>query len=69
MVETILDFVFLLVGAGVAIYEAGRGNIAMTVYSCTVLVLFPLLWKMESVERSLKRICELLEREGDDGED
>lgn len=69
MVETILDFVFLLVGAGVAVYEASSGNIAMTVYACTVLVLFPLLWKMESVERSLKRICELLEREGDDGED
>lgn len=69
MVETILNFVFLLVAVGVAIYEAGRGDIAMTVYSCTVLVLFPLLWKMESIERRLKRICELLEGEGDDGED
>lgn len=69
MVETILNFVFLLVAVGVAIYEAGRGDIAMTVYSCTVLVLFPLLWKMESIERRLKRLCELLEGEGDDGED
>lgn len=69
MVETILNFVFLLVAVGVAIYEAGRGDIAMTVYSCTVLVLFPLLWKMESIERHLKRLCELLEGEGDDGED
>lgn len=69
MAETILNFVILLVMVGVAIYEAGRGDIAMTVYSCTVLVLFPLLRKMESIERHLKRLCELLEGEGDDGED
>lgn len=69
MAETILNFAVLLVAVGVAIYEAARGDIAMTVYSCTVLVLFSLLWKMESIERRLKRICELLEGEGDDGED
>lgn len=69
MAEPILNFVILLVMVGVAIYEAGRGDIAMTVYSCTVLVLFPLLRKMESIERHLKRLCELLEGEGDDGED
>lgn len=44
-------------------------NIAMTVYACTLLALFSLLWKMESIERHLKRLCELLEGEGDDGED
>ena len=35
----------------------------------TLLALFSLLWKMESIERHLKRLCELLEGEGDDGED
>ena len=27
------------------------------------------IFKMESIERHVKRLCELLEREGDDGED
>lgn len=69
MAETILNFVILLVMVGVAIYEAGRGDIAMTVYSCTGLALFSLLRKMESIELHLKRLCELLKGEGDDGED
>lgn len=69
MAETILNFVTLLVVVGFAIHEASRGNIAMTVYACTMLALFSLLWKMESIERHLKRFCELLEGEGDDGED
>ncbi len=69
MAETVLNFVILLVVVGFAVYESSSGNIAMTAYACTLLVLFPLLWKMESIERRLKRICELLEGEGDDGED
>lgn len=69
MAETILNFVLLLVVVGFAVYEAVSGNIAMTVYACTLLVLYSLLWKMESIERHLKRLCELLEGEGDDGED
>ncbi len=69
MAETVLNFVILLVVVGFAVYEAGRGNIAMTVYSCTVLVLFPLLWKLDRIEKHIKRVCELLEGEGDDGED
>ena len=69
MAETILNFVLLLVVVGFAVYESSSGNIAMTVYACTLLTLFSLLWKMESIERRLKRLCELLEGEGDDGED
>ena len=69
MVETILNFVILLVVVGFAVYEASSGNIAMTVYACTLLALFSLLWKMKSIERRLKRLCELLEGEGDDEED
>ncbi len=69
MAETVLNFVILLVAVGVATYEASSGNIAMTVYACTLLALFSLLWKMESIERRLKRLCELLEGEGDDGEE
>ena len=69
MAETVLNFAVLLVVVGFAVYESSSGNIAMTAYACTLLVLFPLLWKMESIERRLKRICELLEGEGDDGED
>ena len=69
MAETVLNFVILLVAVGVATYEASSGNIAMTVYACTLLALFSLLWKMESIERRLKRRCELLEGEGDDGEE
>lgn len=69
MAETILNFALLLVVVGFAVYESSSGNIAMTVYACTLLTLFSLLWKMESIERRLKRLCELLEGEGDDGED
>lgn len=69
MAETLVNFVILLVVVGFAVYEASSGNIAMTVYACTLLALFSLLWKMESIERRLKRLCELLEGEGDDGED
>ena len=69
MAETILNFVLLLVVVGFAVYESSSGNIAMTVYACTLLALFSLLWKMESIERHLKRLCELLEGEGDDGEE
>lgn len=69
MVETFVNFALLLAAVGVAIYEAVSGNIAMTTYACTLLALFSLLWKMESLERHLKRLCELLEGEGDDGED
>lgn len=69
MAETLVNFVLLFAAAGFAIREASRGNIAMTVYACTMLALFSLLWKMESIERRLKRLCELLEGEGDDGED
>jgi hypothetical protein len=69
MAETLVNFVILFATAGFAVYEASSGNIAMTVYACTLLALFSLLWKMESIERRLKRLCELLEGEGDDGED
>lgn len=69
MAETLVNFVLLLVVVGFAAYEVSSGNIAMTVYACTLLALFSLLWKMESIERHLKRLCELLEGEGDDGED
>ena len=69
MAETILNFVLLLIVVGYAVYESSSGNIAMTVYACTLLALFSLLWKMESIERRLKRLFELLEGEGDDGED
>lgn len=69
MAETLVNFVLLLVVVGFAVYEASSGNIAMTVYACTLLVLFSLLWKLDRIEKHIKRICELLEREGDDGED
>ena len=69
MAETLVNFAILLVVVGFAVYEASSGNIAMTVYACTLLTLFSLLWKMESIERRLKRLYELLEGEGDDGED
>lgn len=69
MVETAVNFVLLFAAAGFAVYEASSGNIAMTVYACTLLALFSLLWKMESIERHLKQLYELLEGEGDDGED
>lgn len=69
MAETILNFVILLVVVGFAVYEASSENIAMTAYACTLLVLYSLLWKLDIIEKRVKRVCELLEREGDDGED
>lgn len=69
MAETILNFVILLVVVGFAVYESSSGNISMTVYACTLLVLYPLLWKLDFIEKRVKRVCELLEREGDDGKD
>lgn len=69
MAETILNFVLLLVVGGFAVYESSSGNIAMTVYACALLVLYSLLWKLDRIEKRTKRICDLLEREGDDGED
>lgn len=69
MAETILNFVILLVVVGFAVYESSSGNIAMTVYACTLLALYSLLWKLNRIEKHIKRVCELLEREGDDGED
>lgn len=68
MAETILNFAVLLVVVGFAVYESSSGNIAMTVYACTLLVLFSLLWKLDRIEKHIKRVCELLEGEGDDGE-
>ena len=69
MAETILNFVLLLVAVGFAVYESSSGNISMTVYACALLVLYSLLWKLDIIEKRVKRVCELLEREGDDGED
>lgn len=69
MAETLVNFVILLVVVGFAVYESSNGNIAMTVYACALLVLYSLLWKLDRIEKRAKRICELLEREGDDGED
>lgn len=68
MAETLVNFVILLVVVGFAVYEASSGNIAMTVYACTLLVLYSLLWKLDRIEKYIKRVCELLEGEGDDGE-
>lgn len=69
MVETFVNFARLLAAVGFAIYEAVSGNIAMTVYACTLLALVSLLWKLDRIEKHIKRVCELLEGEGDDGED
>lgn len=69
MAETVLNFVILLVVVGFAVYESSSGNIAMTVYACTLLALYSLLWKLDRIEKHIKRVCELLEGEGDDGED
>lgn len=69
MAETLVNFVLLFAAAGFAIHEASRGNIAMTAYACTLLVLYSLLWKLDIIEKRVKRVCELLEGEGDDGED
>lgn len=69
MAETILNFVTLLVVVGFAAYESSSENIAMTAYACTLLVLYSLLWKLDIIEKRVKRVCELLEGEGVDGED
>ena len=69
MAETVLNFAVLLVVVGFAVYESSSGNIAMTAYACTLLVLYSLLWKLDRIEKHIKRVCELLEWEGDDGED
>ena len=69
MAETLVNFVILLVVVGFAVYEASSGNIAMTVYACTLLALYSLLWKLDRIEKHIERLCELLEGEGDDGED
>lgn len=69
MAETLVNFVLLFAAAGFAVYEASSGNIAMTAYACTLLVLYSLLWKLDRIEKHIKRVCELLEGEGDDGED
>ena len=69
MAETLVNFVLLFAAVGFAVYEASSGNIAMTVYACALLVLYSLLWKLDRIEKRAKRICELLEREGDDGEE
>ena len=69
MAETILNFVTLLVVVGFAAYESSSENIVMTAYACTLLVLYSLLWKLDIIEKRVKRVCELLKREGDDGED
>ena len=69
MAETLVNFVLLFAAAGFAVYEASSGNIAMTAYACTLLGLYSLLWKLDRIEKHIKRVCELLEGEGDDGED
>lgn len=69
MEETLVNFVILLVVEGFALYETVSGDIAMTVYACALLVLYSLLWKLDLIEKRIKRVCKLLEREGDDGED
>lgn len=69
MAETILNFAVLLVVVGFAVYESSSGNIAMAAYACTLLGLYSLLWKLDRIEKHIKRVCELLKWEGDDGED
>ena len=69
MAETLVNLVILLVVVGFAAYESPSENIAMTAYACTLLGLYSLLWKLDRIEKHIKRVCELLEGEGDDGED
>lgn len=69
MVETVSSALVALALIGLATYEAFTGDIAMTVFFCTLMALYMLLWKLDYIERRVKRLCELLEREGDDGED
>ena len=69
MVETVSSALVALALIGLATYETFTGDIAMTVFFCTLMALYMLLWKLDYIERRVKRLCELLEREGDDGED
>lgn len=69
MVETVSSALIALALIGLATYETFTGDMAMTVFFCTLMALYMLLWKLDYVERRVKRLCELLEREGDDGED
>lgn len=69
MVETASSALIALALIGLATYETFTGDMAMTVFFCTLMALYMLLWKLDYVERHLKRLCELLEGEGDDGED
>lgn len=69
MAETILNFAVLPALMSVAVYEAVNGNIAMTVFFCTLMLLYLPLWKLDLIEKRVQRICELLEGEEDDGED
>lgn len=69
MVETASSALIAVALIGLATYETFTGDMAMTVFFCTLMALYMLLWKLDYVERRVKRLCELLEREGDDGED
>lgn len=69
MVETVSSALIALALIGLATYETFTGDMAMTVFFCTLMALYMLLWKLDYVERRVKRLCELLGREGDDGED
>ena len=69
MVETVSSALIALALIGLATYEAFHGDIAMTVFFCTLMALYMLLWKLDFIEKRVKRVCKLLEREGDDGEE
>ena len=69
MVETASSALIAVALISLATYETFTGDMAMTVFFCTLMALYMLLWKLDYVERRVKRLCELLEREGDDGED
>lgn len=68
MVETVSSVLVALALIGLATYEAFNGDIAMTVFFCTLMALYMLLWKLDYIERRAQRICELLEGENN-GED
>ena len=69
MVETVSSALIALALIGLATYEAFTGDIAMTVFFCTLMALYMLLWKIDIIEKRVKRVCKLLKGEGDDGED
>lgn len=69
MVETVSSALIALALIDLATYEAFPGDIAMTVFFCTLMALYMLLWKLDFIEKRVKRVCKLLEREGDDEED